>query len=113
MYKNDQDNIYKFASMNVQYEFFIQELKDLIPPFMCIFIEPSKVEHWVSLWELLFIIICIPKIITIDSFNIFQVRLQTMPKPAPGETPLYKGTWDCLSKTVSKEVLIFIVVYEK
>ncbi|KAK3104011.1 hypothetical protein FSP39_023658 [Pinctada imbricata] len=32
-----------------------------------------------------------------------KVRLQTMPKPAPGQSPLYKGTWDCAMKTVNKE----------
>lgn len=32
-----------------------------------------------------------------------KVRLQTMPKPAPGESPLYLGTWDCAKKTVQKE----------
>ncbi|XP_053610272.1 congested-like trachea protein [Plodia interpunctella] len=32
-----------------------------------------------------------------------KVRLQTMPLPAPGETPLYTGTWDCCKKTIQKE----------
>lgn len=32
-----------------------------------------------------------------------KVRLQTMPKPAPGQPPLFKGTWDCARKTVAKE----------
>ncbi|BFZ08572.1 hypothetical protein BsWGS_11611 [Bradybaena similaris] len=32
-----------------------------------------------------------------------KVRLQTMPKPAPGQPPLFKGTFDCLMKTVTKE----------
>lgn len=32
-----------------------------------------------------------------------KVRLQTMPLPKPGETAIYKGTWDCLSKTIQKE----------
>ncbi|XP_066996720.2 mitochondrial carnitine/acylcarnitine carrier protein [Anabrus simplex] len=32
-----------------------------------------------------------------------KVRLQTMPKHAPGEAPLYTGTWDCAKKTVQKE----------
>ena len=26
-----------------------------------------------------------------------------MPHPAPGESPLYKGTWDCMTKTVKLE----------
>ncbi|KAG8186349.1 hypothetical protein JTE90_005877 [Oedothorax gibbosus] len=32
-----------------------------------------------------------------------KVRLQTMPKPAPGQLPLYSGTFDCAKKTVVKE----------
>ncbi|XP_046406831.1 mitochondrial carnitine/acylcarnitine carrier protein-like [Ischnura elegans] len=32
-----------------------------------------------------------------------KVRLQTMPKPTPGNPPLYTGTWDCAKKTVQKE----------
>lgn len=34
-----------------------------------------------------------------------QVRLQTQPKPKPGETPLYAGTIDCFKKTLAKEVM--------
>ena len=26
-----------------------------------------------------------------------------MPKPAPGQSPLYSGTWDCLTKTLKLE----------
>jgi len=32
-----------------------------------------------------------------------KVRLQTMPTPLAGESPLYKGTFDCLKQTVVKE----------
>lgn len=32
-----------------------------------------------------------------------KVRLQTMPKPQAGSPPLYKGTFDCAAKIVSKE----------
>ncbi|CAG5127154.1 unnamed protein product [Candidula unifasciata] len=32
-----------------------------------------------------------------------KVRLQTMPKPAAGQPPMFKGTFDCLMKTVTKE----------
>ncbi|KAH3818703.1 mitochondrial carnitine/acylcarnitine carrier protein-like [Dreissena polymorpha] len=32
-----------------------------------------------------------------------KVRLQTMPRPAPGQKPLYAGTWDCAMQTVRKE----------
>lgn len=32
-----------------------------------------------------------------------KVRLQTMPLPKPGETPLYSGTFDCFRKTIQKE----------
>ncbi|GIX74460.1 hypothetical protein CEXT_578471 [Caerostris extrusa] len=34
-----------------------------------------------------------------------KVRLQTMPKPAPGALPLYAGTFDCAKKTVIKRGL--------
>lgn len=33
-----------------------------------------------------------------------QVRLQTQPKPKPGESLLYAGTLDCFKKTLAKEV---------
>ncbi|XP_063218847.1 congested-like trachea protein [Bacillus rossius redtenbacheri] len=32
-----------------------------------------------------------------------KVRLQTMPTPKNGVQPLYKGTWDCATKTVKNE----------
>lgn len=32
-----------------------------------------------------------------------KVRLQTMPRPAAGEKPLYAGTLDCAKKTIAKE----------
>jgi len=32
-----------------------------------------------------------------------KVRLQTMPTPAPGQAPLYTGTWDCIKKIFAKE----------
>ena len=32
-----------------------------------------------------------------------KVRLQTMPKPLPGQSPLYLGTLDCAKKTVRNE----------
>ncbi|XP_066989590.1 mitochondrial carnitine/acylcarnitine carrier protein-like isoform X2 [Macrobrachium rosenbergii] len=32
-----------------------------------------------------------------------KVRLQTQPKPEPGQKPLYLGTWDCALKTVRNE----------
>jgi len=32
-----------------------------------------------------------------------KVRLQTMPRPAPGESPLYRGTFDCAAKTIKNE----------
>ncbi|XP_063980722.1 congested-like trachea protein [Diachasmimorpha longicaudata] len=44
-------------------------------------------------------------VITGHPLDTIKVRLQTAPKPAPGESPLYKGTWDCAKKTVSKEGL--------
>ena len=35
--------------------------------------------------------------------SLFQVRLQTQPKPAPGQPPMYTGTLDCVKKTVKHE----------
>ena len=32
-----------------------------------------------------------------------KVRLQTMPKALPGQSPLYSGALDCAKKTISKE----------
>ncbi|KAH9381914.1 hypothetical protein HPB48_017294 [Haemaphysalis longicornis] len=32
-----------------------------------------------------------------------KVRLQTMPKPGPGELPRYTGTFDCAKKTIVRE----------
>lgn len=32
-----------------------------------------------------------------------KVRLQTMPKPAPGQPPLFTGTYDCAKKTIQRE----------
>ncbi|KOB57037.1 Mitochondrial carnitine/acylcarnitine translocase [Operophtera brumata] len=32
-----------------------------------------------------------------------KVRLQTMPVPKPGETAVYRGTYDCFKKTIQKE----------
>lgn len=32
-----------------------------------------------------------------------KVRLQTMPLPKPGESPLYRGTFDCFKKTIINE----------
>lgn len=36
-------------------------------------------------------------------FDTIKVRLQTMPKPSPGQNPIYKGTIDCAMQTVRKE----------
>ncbi|MGH0185917.1 UNVERIFIED_CONTAM: hypothetical protein FKN15_019335 [Acipenser sinensis] len=33
-----------------------------------------------------------------------KVRLQTQPKPTPGQPLLYSGTFDCFKKTLIKEV---------
>lgn len=32
-----------------------------------------------------------------------KVRLQTMPKPAPGQSPMYTGMFDCVKKIFAKE----------
>ncbi|XP_067013535.2 mitochondrial carnitine/acylcarnitine carrier protein isoform X1 [Anabrus simplex] len=42
-------------------------------------------------------------VVTGHPLDTLKVRLQTMPRPGPGEEPLYKGTWDCARKTVQKE----------
>ena len=34
---------------------------------------------------------------------IFQVRLQTMPLPGPGQAPMYTSAMDCVRKTIAKE----------
>jgi solute carrier family 25 carnitine/acylcarnitine transporter 20/29 len=36
-------------------------------------------------------------------FDTVKVRLQDMPKPKPGEAPLYKGALDCAMQTIKKE----------
>lgn len=33
-----------------------------------------------------------------------KVRLQTQPRPGPGQIPLYTGTLDCAKKIMAKEV---------
>ncbi|KAL5966352.1 Mitochondrial carnitine/acylcarnitine carrier protein, partial [Taenia solium] len=38
-------------------------------------------------------------------FDTIKVRLQTMPRVRPGETPMYRGAFDCVVKTVGKEGL--------
>uniref|UniRef100_A0A914HJC0 Mitochondrial carnitine/acylcarnitine carrier protein n=1 Tax=Globodera rostochiensis TaxID=31243 RepID=A0A914HJC0_GLORO len=36
-------------------------------------------------------------------FDTVKVRLQTMPKPAPGHPPLYSGAFDCFRKLIVRE----------
>ncbi|KIH52222.1 putative protein dif-1 [Ancylostoma duodenale] len=36
-------------------------------------------------------------------FDTVKVRLQTMPRPKPGEPPMYAGALDCVKRTVAKE----------
>ncbi|KAK6748030.1 hypothetical protein RB195_000942 [Necator americanus] len=36
-------------------------------------------------------------------FDTVKVRLQTMPRPKPGEAPMYTGALDCVKRTVAKE----------
>jgi len=36
-------------------------------------------------------------------FDTLKVRLQTMPLPKPGESPLYTGMMDCIRKTLANE----------
>ncbi|XP_054742361.1 congested-like trachea protein isoform X1 [Anastrepha obliqua] len=42
-------------------------------------------------------------VLTGHPLDTIKVRLQTMPRPAPGEAPLYKGTFDCAAKTIRNE----------
>lgn len=42
-------------------------------------------------------------VVTGHPLDTIKVRLQTMPKPAPGQAPLYRGTFDCAMKTVGRE----------
>jgi len=42
-------------------------------------------------------------VITGHPLDTIKVRLQTMPLPAPGQRPLYKGTFDCASQTIKNE----------
>eukprot|EP00094_Tigriopus_californicus_P007639 TCALIF_07356-PA protein Name:"Similar to colt Congested-like trachea protein (Drosophila melanogaster)" AED:0.19 eAED:0.19 QI:215/0.66/0.5/1/0.66/1/4/0/182 len=43
------------------------------------------------------------RLITVMFVLEFQVRLQTMPNPKPGQPPMYTGTVDCVMKTVKLE----------
>ena len=45
--------------------------------------------------------ICV--VISGHPFDTIKVRLQTQPKPAPGQPPMYAGTLDCVKKTVKHE----------
>ncbi|XP_036321471.1 congested-like trachea protein [Rhagoletis pomonella] len=42
-------------------------------------------------------------VLTGHPLDTIKVRLQTMPRPAPGQQPLYKGTFDCAAKTIKNE----------
>lgn len=42
-------------------------------------------------------------VLTGHPLDTIKVRLQTQPKPQPGQRPFYTGTWDCATKTVAKE----------
>ncbi|CAG0889531.1 unnamed protein product [Darwinula stevensoni] len=42
-------------------------------------------------------------VFTGQPLDTIKVRLQTMPKPPPGQLPAYTGTWDCAKKTIMKE----------
>lgn len=43
-------------------------------------------------------------VLTGHPFDTIKVRIQTAPKPRPGEVPIFTGSLDCFKKTVSKEV---------
>ncbi|KAL3079677.1 hypothetical protein niasHS_013959 [Heterodera schachtii] len=42
-------------------------------------------------------------VITGHPFDTVKVRLQTMPKPAPGQPPLFTGAMDCVRQTMARE----------
>ncbi|XP_070558942.1 mitochondrial carnitine/acylcarnitine carrier protein-like [Ptychodera flava] len=42
-------------------------------------------------------------VVTGHPLDTIKVRLQTQPAPAPGASPMFKGTWDCFIKTVRNE----------
>uniref|UniRef100_A0A914I980 Mitochondrial carnitine/acylcarnitine carrier protein n=1 Tax=Globodera rostochiensis TaxID=31243 RepID=A0A914I980_GLORO len=42
-------------------------------------------------------------VITGHPFDTVKVRLQTMPRPAPGQRPMFTGAFDCVRQTVSRE----------
>ncbi|KAL9923195.1 congested-like trachea protein [Glossina fuscipes] len=42
-------------------------------------------------------------VVTGHPLDTIKVRLQTMPRPAPGEQPMYTGTFDCARKTIKNE----------
>jgi solute carrier family 25 carnitine/acylcarnitine transporter 20/29 len=42
-------------------------------------------------------------VLTGHPLDTMKVRLQTMPKPAPGQSPIYTGTFDCAKKIFLKE----------
>ncbi|PSN44535.1 Congested-like trachea protein [Blattella germanica] len=42
-------------------------------------------------------------VVTGHPFDTLKVRLQTMPQPAPGESPLYSSMMDCATKTIQRE----------
>ena len=42
-------------------------------------------------------------LVTGHPFDTVKVRLQTMPRPLPGESPIFANTIDCFRKTVTRE----------
>lgn len=58
--------------------------------------EHLKSKGWREL-----VTILVFRISAYSGFSGVQVRMQTMPKPSPGEGPLYSGAWDCAKKSFS------------
>lgn len=50
--------------------------------------------------------------LTPSSAFVLQVRLQTQPKPLPGQSLQYSGTFDCFKKTLVQEVFT-VLVFQK
>lgn len=69
---------------------------------MCDNSEPKvEVSPFKSFWAGGFGGMC--TVATGHPLDTLKVRLQTMPRVGPGETPLYNGLFDCARKTITKE----------
>lgn len=65
--------------------------------------ETSKMSYFVLLWGTSHTCCSLH---FLPYYFVLQVRLQTQPKPLPGQSLLYSGTFDCFRKTLVKEVFV-------